>query len=75
MVLDYQTIKHWPFSAVEQTWSQRDTMLYALALGCGADPADADDLSFVYEDNLRALPTMATARALPFRGPITIRRA
>jgi len=65
MALDYQTIKNWPFGTVEQTWSQRDTMLYALALGCGADPVDADNLRFVHEDNLCALPTMATALGYP----------
>lgn len=32
------------------------TMLYALGLGCGAQ---GDDLRFVYEKDLRALPTMA----------------
>lgn len=32
------------------------TMLYALGLGCGAEP---DELGFVYEKDLRALPTMA----------------
>lgn len=32
------------------------TMLYALGLGCGAQP---DELDFVYERNLKALPTMA----------------
>jgi acyl dehydratase len=32
------------------------TMLYALGLGCGVEP---DELKFVYEKNLQALPTMA----------------
>lgn len=32
------------------------TQLYALGLGCGAAP---DELKFVYEKNLQALPTMA----------------
>jgi acyl dehydratase len=32
------------------------TMLYALGLGCGAAP---DELKFVYEKDLQALPTMA----------------
>ncbi|MDR2839385.1 MAG: MaoC family dehydratase N-terminal domain-containing protein [Azonexus sp.] len=65
MALDYQTLKNWPFGPVEQTWSQRDTMLYALALGCGADSGNADNLRFVYEEGLRALPTMATVLGYP----------
>lgn len=43
----------------EQTYGDRETMLYALAVGTGADPLDRRELPFVLEDNLRALPTMA----------------
>jgi acyl dehydratase len=46
--------------AREQTYDERDTMLYALGLGVGADPTDRDALHFTYEKELRALPTMAT---------------
>lgn len=49
---------------VEVAWSERDTMLYALGLGAGADPIDLDDLRLVTEYDLRAIPTMATALAL-----------
>jgi acyl dehydratase len=38
-------------------------MLYALGLGFGADPMDAQQLRFVYEDGLKALPTMAVVLA------------
>jgi len=34
-------------------------MLYALGLGCGADPLDESQLQFVYEGRLKALPSMA----------------
>lgn len=37
------------------SWSRRDAILYALGVGCGAE-----DLRFVYEDGLIALPTLAT---------------
>jgi acyl dehydratase len=40
----------------EFAYDEQYTMLYALGLGCGADPGDLD---FVYEKRLRALPTMA----------------
>jgi len=43
----------------------RDTMLYALGLGLGADPLDEKQLRFVYEKDLQALPTMAVVLAAP----------
>ena len=50
---------------VHASYSQKDTMLYALSLGAGADPLDEDDLGLVFEKNLRALPTMAVVLAHP----------
>ncbi|WP_244447041.1 MaoC family dehydratase [Hoeflea sp. BAL378] len=47
----------------EQIYTARDTMLYALGLGLGLDPLDPRQLSYVYEDGLRALPTMAAVLA------------
>ncbi|MDP6580824.1 MAG: MaoC/PaaZ C-terminal domain-containing protein [Vicinamibacterales bacterium] len=50
----------WPFAPVEQTYTERDTMLYALGVGVGADPLDEGQLRFVFEEpGLVALPTMA----------------
>jgi len=43
----------------QQAYTTRDTILYALGLGLGADPMDKDQLRYVYEDGLKALPTMA----------------
>ncbi|MGC4251010.1 MAG: MaoC/PaaZ C-terminal domain-containing protein [Sphingobium sp.] len=43
---------------IENSWSERDTILYALGVG-------ADDLPFVYEKQLVALPTMAAAVGYP----------
>ena len=63
MAIDYQRLKNWPFQDVEHKYTAKDTMLYALGLGLGADPSDGDQLRFVYEDGLRALPTMAVVLA------------
>jgi acyl dehydratase len=57
--LDYDRLIHWNIPEVEQRLSRRDTMLYALGVGLGADPCDPDQLKFVYEKDLQALPTMA----------------
>lgn len=65
MPIDYQTLKNWPFKDTVHTYTVRDTMLYALGLGLGADPLDAGQLAFTYEDGLKALPTMAVVLASP----------
>ena len=65
MPIDYATLKSWPFADVEHSYTARDTMLYALGLGCGSDPTDPDELQFVFEENLRALPTMAVVLGGP----------
>jgi acyl dehydratase len=59
MAIDYQKLKGWPFPEVEQSYTAKDSILYALGLGLGADPMDKDQLRFTYEDGLKALPTMA----------------
>lgn len=41
------------------SFSTRDTMLYALGVGFGQDPLDNDELHFVFEKQLRPVPTMA----------------
>lgn len=42
---------------VEQSYGSKDVILYALGLGFGQDPTDENELQFVYEKNLKALPT------------------
>lgn len=44
-------------------YTDRDTMLYALGVGMGADPMNLAELPFVYENGLKAIPTMATVIA------------
>jgi acyl dehydratase len=46
--------------SVTHAYTERDVMLYALGVGCGAD-----DLPFVYERELRVLPTFAVIPAFP----------
>ena len=44
------------------TYTDADTMLYALAIGMGRDPVNTDELPYVYEQGepLRTVPTLAT---------------
>jgi acyl dehydratase len=57
------------FAPLTHAYTTRDTQLYALGIGLGAEPQDAGQLRYVYEgadgDGLRALPTMANVLAYP----------
>jgi acyl dehydratase len=44
-------------------WGDRETMLYALGIGLGADPMNEAELPFVYESGLKAVPSLATVVA------------
>ncbi|MGB7035571.1 MAG: MaoC/PaaZ C-terminal domain-containing protein [Xanthobacteraceae bacterium] len=49
----------------EQTYAAKDCILYALGIGFGQDPMNEDELPFVYEKNLKVLPTMGTVLGHP----------
>ena len=73
-MLNYDTVKNWPFKPIVQTYTRRDSMLYALGLNMGADPMDRGQLRFVFEKDLQTLPTMATVLGSPgfwWRDPAT----
>ncbi len=68
MAIDYHHLKARDFGVIRQTYTERDTMLYALSLGLGNNPLDAGTLPFVYEGlegGLRALPTHAVVLGYP----------
>ncbi len=44
---------------IEHVYSEKDAMLYALGIGLCQQPLNENELSFVYEKNLQALPTFA----------------
>lgn len=45
------------------TYGDKDVMLYALGIGLGADPMNEKELPFVYERDLKVVPTAATVLA------------
>ena len=57
------------FAPVEHAYTLRDTQLYALGIGFGADPLDPRQLRYVYEgvdgQSLRTAPTLANVLAYP----------
>ena len=65
MAIDYRRLLDWPVPEVRQTYSVRDSQLYALAVGLGADPVDTRQLPFVYEQASQALPMQAVVLGYP----------
>jgi acyl dehydratase len=65
MALDPHKLLNWKFADVEHAYTEKDTMLYALGVGCALDPEEPGELKFVYEHGLAALPTMAVVLAYP----------
>jgi acyl dehydratase len=63
--LNLDAVRNFRFEAVTHTYSRRDSMLYALGLGYGSEPTDPAQLAFVYEDNLRVVPSMCCVLAHP----------
>ncbi len=52
-----------PARVHEYTWTERDFLLYAVSLGLGRCAVGEDGLSFVYERDLRVVPTFPTVIA------------
>jgi acyl dehydratase len=65
MAIDYDKFLALKIPDVEQTYGAKDCILYALGIGLGLDPVNEDELPFVYEKNLKVLPTQATVLASP----------
>jgi acyl dehydratase len=64
MAIDYDHIMSLKSEGDEFTYTDRETMLYALGVGFGRDPMDEQELKYVYETpDMRTVPTLATVIA------------
>lgn len=63
MPIDYPAVLALKEEGRRFSWTDRDALLYALAIGMGGDPLDRDELPFVYEKNLKTIPTLAAVIA------------
>jgi acyl dehydratase len=63
MTIVYDKLMALDIAPAEQIYDAKDCMLYALGVGLGHDPMNEDELAFVYEKDLKVLPTMATVLA------------
>jgi acyl dehydratase len=65
MAINYEKLLALKIPDVEHTYTDKDTILYALGVGLGQDPLDPKQLDFVYEKNLKAVPTFAAMLGYP----------
>jgi acyl dehydratase len=65
MPLDAAAILSHRFDPIEQGYSGREAILYALGVGLGSDPLDESDLDYLLEDRAKVLPTFAATLASP----------
>ena len=64
-MIDFDKTRAWQSDDVRHSYTHKDTILYALGVGIGADPLDPAQLRFTYEKDLVTLPTMAAVLASP----------
>ena len=64
-MIDYDKTRAWCSGDVRHSYTSRDTILYALGIGIGADPLDSRQLRFTFEKDLVVLPTIACVLASP----------
>jgi acyl dehydratase len=59
MAINYDKLLALKIPPSEQSYSEKDVILYALGVGLGHDPTDRAQLDFVYDKNMKVLPTFA----------------
>jgi acyl dehydratase len=65
MTIVYEKLMALDIPPAEQSYGPKDCMLYALGIGLGHDPMNEEELAFVYEKNLKVLPTMGAVLGHP----------
>jgi acyl dehydratase len=60
MPINHDELMQAKATGIAASYGDRETMLYALGIGFMRDPMNADELRFVYENDLKTVPTMAT---------------
>lgn len=63
--MQVQTLRDYRIAPVEQAYDWKASALYALGLGYGANPLDESELSFVYEGDQRAVPSLCVVLGHP----------
>ena len=58
-------LKNFRLKPIVHEYDAKDSMLYALGLGYGSDPTDPQQVQFVYEKGLKAVPSICVVLAHP----------
>jgi acyl dehydratase len=69
-MIDYKDLLTIRSDDEEYRWTDSDVILYALGIGMGRDPGDEAELPYVYEKDLRVVPTFMTVAAWSARPPV-----
>ena len=64
-MINAQALLARPFPVLRQSYTEKDSILYALSLGYGTNPIDPEQIQFVYEKNLRVVPSMVAVMCAP----------
>ncbi len=65
MAINYDQLLNYRIPEVRQTLRWQDTALYNFSIGLGQDPMDEQQLDFLYEPRLKAMPSMPVVLASP----------
>src|SRR3982751_624267 len=60
MPIDYDDMMQSGATGLTASYDEKDVMLYALGVGFIRDPLDEKELPFVYENELKVVPTFAS---------------
>lgn len=63
--MNLDLLQRFEIAPKDHDYKARDTILYALGLGYGSDPTDEQQLAFVVEQDLLAVPSMCNTIAHP----------
>ncbi|MDR3508884.1 MAG: MaoC/PaaZ C-terminal domain-containing protein [Caulobacteraceae bacterium] len=59
MAIAYPDILELKTEGQRFSWTAKDTIIYALGVGLGADPLNDDERAFIYEKDLKPVPSQA----------------
>jgi acyl dehydratase len=63
--VNLEALRNYRINPIEHRYTAKDSMLYALGLGYGSEPLNPGHLQFVYEENLRSVPSICNVLAHP----------
>lgn len=65
MPIDLERVVGAELLELRTSWTPDDVILYHLGLGAGGSPTDSGELSYVYEDGLKVLPSYGVVPVFP----------